>query len=78
MQTLVSLGVPVGRLEAIGVGANVPEDLRVNEFRNGAFDTALAQANRKATVYTAENKDFQRILDYNRKTINADGVIVSN
>jgi outer membrane protein OmpA-like peptidoglycan-associated protein len=66
METLVSLGVPADRLTSIGVGANVPAHLRVDEFRNGRFDSGLAQANRKATVYEINNKDFQEIMDYNR------------
>jgi len=64
-ETLVSLGVPEDRLITIGVGANVPAHLREDEFRNGSFDTVLAQANRKATVYEIENPVFQEIIRFN-------------
>ena len=62
MELLVDLGVPGERLHAIGVGANVPAHLRVDEFANGSFDTVLAQANRKATVYEMYNPDFRAII----------------
>jgi len=62
---LSSLGVPEDKLIAIGVGANVPSHLRINEFRDGKFDGGLAQGNRKVTVYMKENKDFQEIIAFN-------------
>ena len=70
MEVLVSLGVPTDRLVAIGVGARVPEHLRVDEFQSGHFDSRVAQANRKATVYEFNNNDFQEILRYNDIDVN--------
>lgn len=67
---LTALGVPSDRLVAIGVGARVPPHLRVNEFRNGIFDSGLAQGNRKATVYEINNEDLQEILAFNGIDIN--------
>lgn len=69
-KVLVELDVPADRLEVYGVGAKVPEHLRTNEFHDGKFDSGLAQANRKATVYEKDNKDFQEILSFNGIDIN--------
>ena len=62
---LVDNGVPKEGLVVLGVGANVPEHLRIDEFASGAFDSVLAQANRKATVYEKNNPNFLAILAHN-------------
>jgi outer membrane protein OmpA-like peptidoglycan-associated protein len=64
-EALAELNVPAARLISLGVGANVPAALRVNEFRNGRFDSTLAQANRKATIYEGDDEDFLEILAFN-------------
>ena len=62
---LTELNVPASRLISLGVGARVPAALRVNEFRDGRFDSSLAQANRKATIYEGDDEDFLEILAFN-------------
>jgi len=60
-QLLISMGVPADRIVAVGVGARVPKDLRVEENSNGNFNTILAEANRKAAVYTRDSEELQKI-----------------
>jgi hypothetical protein len=53
---LIQLGIPAERLITRGVGANVPDDCREDEFKTEVFDDAAAQKNRKATVYSADKR----------------------
>jgi|GEM_PF-1879304 len=62
---LAGLGVPEDSLVATGFGAKVPAHLRTDEFRDGQFDSGLAQKNRKATVYEQKNPEFLEIMAFN-------------
>jgi len=63
-KVLVSMGISEEKLVAVGVGARVPKELRIEENPNGVFDTNLAEANRKAAVYIWDSEELQKILDY--------------